>query len=91
MFTSTFTIGPKVLELLRFKPKLQITNQLWFNPLPNDKFLDWSKLKAFADDEINVTLFWNQYITLWEKEKMLVISIFSFPHNVFKQFLFQGH
>ena len=27
----------------------------WVNPLPNDKFLDWSKLKAFADNEINVT------------------------------------
>ena len=26
-----------------------------FNPLPNDKILDWSKLKAFADDKINVT------------------------------------
>ena len=25
------------------------------NPLPNDKSLDWSKLKAFADDKINVT------------------------------------
>ena len=25
------------------------------NSLPNDKFLDWSKLKAFADDKINVT------------------------------------
>ena len=23
--------------------------------LPNDKFLDWLKLKAFADDKINVT------------------------------------
>ena len=23
------------------------------NSLPNDKFLDWSKLKAFADDKIN--------------------------------------
>ena len=26
-----------------------------FNSLPNDKFLDWSKLKALADDKINVT------------------------------------
>ena len=26
-----------------------------FNPLPNDKILDWSKLKASADDKINVT------------------------------------
>ena len=25
------------------------------NSLPNDKFLDWSKLKALADDKINVT------------------------------------
>ena len=27
---------------------------LIFNSLPNDKILDWSKLKAFADDKINV-------------------------------------
>ena len=26
-----------------------------FNSLPNNKILDWSKLKAFADDKINVT------------------------------------
>ena len=26
-----------------------------FNSLPNDRILDWSKLKAFADDKINVT------------------------------------
>ena len=26
---------------------------LSFNTLPNDKILDWSKLKAFADDKIN--------------------------------------
>ena len=31
-------------------------NHLFFplNSLPNEKFIDWSKLKAFADDEINV-------------------------------------
>ena len=27
----------------------------WFKSLPNDKFLDWSKFKAFVDDNINVT------------------------------------
>ena len=27
----------------------------YLNALPNDKILDWSKLKAFADDKINVT------------------------------------
>ena len=26
-----------------------------FNPLPDNKILDWSKLKAFADDKLNVT------------------------------------
>ena len=26
-----------------------------FNPLPDDKILDWSKLKAFADNKIGVT------------------------------------
>ena len=26
-----------------------------FNSLPNDKILDWSRLKALADDKINVT------------------------------------
>ena len=26
-----------------------------FNPLPQNKFLDWSKLKAYADNKINVT------------------------------------
>ena len=24
-----------------------------FNSLPNDKFLDWSKLKAFTDNKLN--------------------------------------
>ena len=26
-----------------------------FNSLPNNKFLDWSKLKAFADEKFNIT------------------------------------
>ena len=29
-------------------------NALFLNSLPNDKILDWSKLKAFADDKIKV-------------------------------------
>ena len=28
---------------------------LLLNSLPNDKILNWSKLKAFADDKISVT------------------------------------
>ena len=30
-------------------------NLLFFNPLPNDKILDLSKFKAFADDKVIVT------------------------------------
>ena len=30
-------------------------HQMFLSSLPNNKFLDWSKLKAFADNKINVT------------------------------------
>ena len=64
------------------------------NSLPNDKILEWSKLKAFADNKIKVLkmmifLYLIRLKTLWEKEKMLVISIFSFSYNVFESCLFQ--
>ena len=32
-----------------------LTICLSFNSLPNNKILDWSKFKAFADDKINMT------------------------------------
>ena len=31
-----------------------VSLRTWLNPVPNDKIFDWSKLKAFADDNINV-------------------------------------
>ena len=34
---------------------LKITKSKFFNSLPNDKILDSSKSKAFADDKINMT------------------------------------
>ena len=61
--------------------------------MTNDKILDWSKLRAFADDKLNVTKFrksfWKGWKTLLETEKLLVTvpSIFSFSHNVFKSCL----
>ena len=33
---------------------MPMTNKMWLNSLPSDKILDWSKLKAFADDKLNV-------------------------------------
>ena len=58
-----------------------------FNSLPNDKILDWSKLKGFADDKLDMDI--NMKFAFWSletfcvKKKMLVTSIF-FPHNVSK-------
>ena len=44
------------------------------------KFFNTSKMKAFADNIINVTknrnYFWDRLETLWEKEKMLVTIVF---------------
>ena len=34
---------------------------------------------------------WKGEKTLWEKEKILVTSIFSFSHNVFRRLLSEGH
>ena len=58
--------------------------------------LSWSKLKAFADSKINVTkklkfLLERIENIMWEMEKMLVTSIFSFSHNVFKRLVIQSH
>ena len=59
------------------------------NALPNDKYLDWSKLTAFADEKFNLAEIFKFILekvkTLLEKKKMLVTSIFSFSHNVFKR------
>ena len=59
------------------------------NPLPGDKILTLSKLKTFADNrfkaprDIKFVICWVWKIV--EKKKMLVTSIFSFSHNVFKR------
>ena len=54
---------------------------------PNKNVTDLSRLKAFADDKISVAeklkFVSGRVETLWQKEKMLVTSIFSFPNSVF--------
>ena len=59
-----------------------------FDSLPNDKILDWYKLKALADDEIIVTpklkFVLRSIENIVGKGEMLVSSTFSFTHNVFK-------
>ena len=67
---------------------------LLLNPLPNNKIVDVTKLKAFADNKLNVdkmtfSLF-DEKKTLLEIEKMLVTSIFSLSHSVFQSPLLKG-
>ena len=52
-----------------------------FNPLPNDKILDLSKLKAFADDKLNVTKNFNRV-----KEAAFFLFLQCFQ----KAFFFRG-
>ena len=59
------------------------------NPFPNDKILDWSILKEFANFMKMAECFPNGQNTLWEKEKLLVTSNFSFSHSVFKRHVLQ--
>ena len=63
------------------------------NFLPNDKILDWSRLKPFADNNVNrvhmMEFFFFRIENILGKEKMLVTSIsFSFSQNVFNCLFF---
>ena len=65
-----------------------------FNPLPDNKILDWSKLKQSADDnfefDVNSRKFSRLVKNTVVKEKLLVTSNFSFSHSVFKRLVSQG-
>ena len=66
------------------------------NPLPNNKILDWSKLKAFADNKMNVTK--NLKFGLGRVENMVgkgenaipTFSPFPFPKASFQESLKVG-
>ena len=56
--------------------------------------LDSSELKEFADDKFkfdeNGRKLSKRVNTLWEKEKLLIMSYFSFSHSVCKRPVSQG-
>ena len=64
---------------------------LWVKPFPHDKILDQTKLKAFADDKLNVTKMiisvFDRVENIVEKGEIACSSNFSFSHNVFKRLL----
>ena len=62
--------------------------------LPNDKILDWSKLKAFADDKINVTeklkFVLKRVENILGKGENAGYRHFLFSNYVFKRLYIQG-
>ena len=64
-----------------------LPTELWCSALQR-QILDSSKLKEFADDIFKFENGGKK--TLWEKEKMLVTSNFSFSRNVFKKLVLQS-
>ena len=66
------------------------------NPLPNAKIFYQSKLKAFADEKINVTEEWKFVLERVENivgngEKCWLPAFSPFFHIIFKRPLIQGH
>ena len=65
-----------------------------FNPFPNDRILDTTKLKAFADDKMNapkmiIYLFNLVENTVGKGENAGYRTFFSFSHCVFKRLIQQ--
>ena len=80
-------------KAVRFK---QISRGWWdftwgFNQITRRQILDSSKLKEFADDNFKLDEKLSKRVkTLWEKEKLLFTSNFSFSHSVFRNLVSQG-
>ena len=73
------------------RPGLSIESLIPFNPLPNDKMLDCSKLKTFADDKIEsakvVTFVFDRVENIVGKEENAGFQYFLlFPQYVQKDF-----
>ena len=79
----------------RTKKKCRVTFKDSFNLFTHNKILDQTKLKAFADDKLNVT---KMIVSVFERVENIVgkgeiacTSNFSFSHHVFKRLLSQRH
>ena len=81
---------------LRFSPKtakLKKGEKNFYIPLPHDKILDQTKLKAYSDDKLNVT---KMIISIFDRvenncgrRRNCLYKQFLLSHNVFKRFLSQ--
>ena len=67
-----------------------VFENIYFNSLPKDKILIQSKMKAFADDKLNMAA--KLKLLFWKGRKIvLVISISFFSLSVFKRLFPQNH
>ena len=78
-------------------PLQMLSNLIFFefNPLTHGKFLGWSKILSIRNNEMmmaeKLKFVSGRVENIMEKEKMLVTSILSFSHNVFKGLFPQRH
>ena len=76
---------------MRWGQLLEQGRTLYMNPLPNDKSLDMTKLKAFAYHKLKVAklmiFLFDRVENTVGKGEMLVSSIFSFSQSVFQSLL----
>ena len=63
---------------------------LTINPLPNVKYLDWSKFKAFADDLRKENCFRKDRKHCGKRRKCWLPAFSPFPTIFFKRLLCQG-
>ena len=72
----------------------KVTCSTFLNPLPDNEFQTLPNWKSLQTTISNLTKmaerYPNRWKTLWEKEKLLVTSNFSFSHSVFKRLVSQG-
>ena len=67
-------------------------NSLTLSLSQTTNFIDSSKCKVLADDNFKFDEFFKRIKkTLWEEEKLLSMSNFSFSHSVFKKDLYCRH
>ena len=77
----------------RVHPNVILYYKTHFNPFPNDKFKTLPNWKGKQTTSSNLMKLAESYPngqkTLWEKEKLLDTSNFSFSHSVFKRLVRQ--
>ena len=82
---------PSTCPDIYLRKKKRSENFVPFNSLPKNKIFNIPKLKEFADHNLHMKLVYDMMKKSWEKEKILLGSIFSCSHSVIKRRFCLGH